>query len=198
MKITIDENICKQYGLEVAELLAILLVKTSTNIPRLFNNMETKQYIIKDAFEGYLVTQHWSDVSDSIILDSEKANVKDENKEIEDLALELMAIFPAQKKQGTCHYFRGNKKDISLRLKKFFKLYGNTYTSEQILNAARKYVESFNGNYSYMRILKYFIWKDERKTDSEGKGYIEETSDLASYIDNNGEESNNDWTAELR
>ena len=109
-----------------------------------------------------------------------------------------MEIFPAQKKQGTCHYFRGNRKDISLRLKKFFKLYGNSYTKEQILEAARKYVASFNGNYSYMRILKYFIWKDERKTDSEGKGYIEETSDLASYIDNNGEESNNDWTAELR
>jgi hypothetical protein len=198
MKITIDEDICKQYGLEVAELLAILLVKTSTNIPRLFNNMEAKQYIIKDAFEGYLVTQHWNDVSDSIILDSEKANIKDENKEIEDLALELMSIFPAQKKQGTCHYFRGNKKDISLRLKKFFKLYGDSYTKEQILDAARKYVASFNGNYSYMRILKYFIWKDERKTDSEGKGYTEETSDLASYIDNNGEESNNDWTAELR
>lgn len=198
MKITIDEDICKQYGLEVAELLAILLVKTSTNIPRLFNNMEAKQYIIKDAFEGYLVTQKWNDVSDSIILDSEKANIKDENKEIEDLALELMSIFPAQKKQGTCHYFRGNKKDISLRLKKFFKLYGDSYTKEQIIEAARKYVASFNGNYSYMRILKYFIWKDERKTDSEGKGYIEETSDLASYIDNNGEESNNDWTAELR
>lgn len=198
MKITIDEDVCKQYGLEVAELLAILLVKTSTNIPRLFNNMETKQYIIKDAFDGYLVTQKWNDVSDSIILDSEKVNIKDENKEIEDLALELMAIFPAQKKQGTCHYFRGNKKDISLRLKKFFKLYGDSYNKEQILEAARKYVASFNGNYSYMRILKYFIWKDERKTDSEGKGYIEETSDLASYIDNNGEESNNDWTAELR
>lgn len=198
MKITIDEDVCKQYGLEVAELLAILLVKTSTNIPRLFNNIEAKQYIIKDAFEGYLVTQKWNDVSESIILDSEKANVKDENKKIEDLALELMAIFPAQKKQGTCHYFRGNRKDISLRLKKFFKLYGNSYTKEQILEAARKYVASFNGNYSYMRILKYFIWKDERKTDSEGKGYIEETSDLASYIDNNGEESNNDWTAELR
>ena len=157
-----------------------------------------KQYIIKDTFDGYLVTQKWNDVSDSILLDSEKANVKDENKEIEDLALELMAIFPAQKKQGTCHYFRGNRKDISLRLKKFFKLYGNSYTKEQIIEAAKKYVASFNGNYSYMRILKYFIWKDERKTDSEGKGYIEETSDLASYIDNNGEESNNDWTAELR
>ena len=198
MKITIDENICKQYGLEVAELLAILLVKTSTNIPKLFNNMEYKQYIIKDTFDGYLVTQKWNDISDSIILDSEKANAKDENKEIEDLALELMTIFPAQKKQGTCHYFRGNKKDISLRLKKFFKLYGNSYNKEQILEAARKYVASFNGNYSYMRILKYFIWKDEKKTDSEGKGYIEETSDLASYIDNNGEESSNDWTAELR
>ena len=51
-----------------------------------------------------------------------------------------------------------------------------------------------------MRTLKYFIWKDEKKEGSDGKRYIEEVSDLASYIENAGQEENlrNDWTSTLR
>ena len=50
-----------------------------------------------------------------------------------------------------------------------------------------------------MRILKYFIWKDEVKVNAEGKRYIEETSDLASWIENEGqeEELTNNWTTLL-
>ena len=110
-----------------------------------------------------------------------------------------MEIFPKGKKEGTCHYFKGNKKDNVLKLKKFFKLYGK-YTDQQILNAARNYVASFNGNYAYMRILKYFIWKDEIKVNSEGTRYVEEVSDLANLIENAGHEDTlrNDWTVELK
>ena len=51
-----------------------------------------------------------------------------------------------------------------------------------------------------MRILKYFIWKDEKKLNQNGELYIEETSDLASYIENEGQEDSieNDWTSTLR
>ena len=49
-----------------------------------------------------------------------------------------------------------------------------------------------------MRILKYFIWKDERKVDSEGSGYVEEVSDLASWIENEGGDTNgSDWTGTM-
>ena len=54
-------------------------------------------------------------------------------------------------------------------MQKFFKLYGNKYTDEQILKATQDYVSSFNGNYSYMRVLKYFILKDERKSDEKSE-----------------------------
>ena len=50
-----------------------------------------------------------------------------------------------------------------------------------------------------MRILKYFIWKDEKKVNEEGKNYIEEVSDLASWIENEGQSDyNSEWTAELK
>ena len=197
MMITINEEICKENGLSVEELLAILLVKASINIPKLFQQMLDKEILVKDMFENYLITQRWNDVSDTILLDSDKSRTPEDR--VESLVTKLMEIFPKSKKEGTCHYFRGNKKDNTLKLKKFFKLYGNKYTDEQIINAAKRYVESFNGNYTYMRILKYFIWKDEKKRDENGNTYIEETSDLATLIENEESiDSSNNWLNELR
>lgn len=78
-----------------------------------------------------------------------------------------------------------------LKLKSFFKLYGRTYTEEEILDAARRYVDSFNGDYRFMRLLKYFIWK---RDNTEG-----EVSELATFIDNDGQEEDvgDDWVTEL-
>lgn len=198
MTFTIDEDVCKKNGTNVAELLVLLLVKLGADIPAIVQDLLEKKHIVKDDLFGQLlITQHWSDVASTILLDSDKDRVPEDR--IEQLALSLMKIFPKEKKAGTCHYFRGNRKDNILKLKKFFKLYGNKYTDEQIIEATKKYVASFNGNYAYMRILKYFIWKDQRKVDEEGKGYIEETSDLASYIDNlDADDGTNDWTSTLK
>lgn len=197
MKISIDEEVCKKYNISISEVLALLLIKSDVNISYLFSNLEDKKMIIKDIINNtYLITQRWDDVLCSVLLDSDSNKEKPDR--VENIALKLMAIFPKEKKAGTCHYFRGNKKDITLKLKKFFKLYGGQYSDEQILNAAKNYVDSFNGNYSYMRILKYFIWKDEKKINEEGKAYIEETSDLATWIENEGQsEHNSEWTGEL-
>lgn len=197
MVITINEDICKNSNLTFSEVLAILLVKTGEDISSLFLSLLDKKILVKDMFGNYLVTQRWDDVVSSIILDSDKTSQSPER--LESLALKLAEIFPREKKAGTCHYFRGNRKDNILRLKKFFKLYGK-YTDEQIINAAKKYVASFNGDYSYMRVLKYFIWKDEIKYDTDGNRYVDETSDLANWIENAGQEDSlgNDWVTELK
>lgn len=197
MTLSINDDICKKYSLEPEEALALLLIKTNNDIPSIINNLLEKKAIVKDMFNNYMLTQRWDDLLCSIMLDSDKDAISEDK--VESLALKLMAIFPKEKKAGTCHYFRGNRKDNILKLKKFFKLYGNKYSEEEILEAAQNYVNSFNGNYKYMRILKYFIWKDEKKIDSNGKYYIEETSDLASCIENKGQNiSNEDWGSELR
>lgn len=198
MTICLSEKECQNNNLGIDEVLAVLLIKVSSDIPKLFESLEEKEIIVKDIFNNYTVTQRWDDVVSTILLDSDK-NPQSKDR-LESLAIKLAEIFPSGKKEGTPYYYKGNKKDNILRLKKFFKLYGNKYTDEQILNAARAYVMSFNGNYQYMRILKYFIWKDERKRDSDGNGYIEETSDLANYIENAGQEENlrNDWTSTLK
>ena len=197
MTITIDEDVCAKYNLTMSEVLAIALVKTGADVPTLFANLEDKKALVKDMFNKYLVTMGYDERVSSVLLDSDKDRQPQDR--IEDLALKMMALFPQQKKQGTSQYFRGNKKDVTLRLKKFFKLYGNRFTDKQILEATDKYVKSFNGNYAYMRVLKYFIWKDERKVDSDGVGYVSEVSDLATYIENETSDmADSDWTARLK
>lgn len=197
MTVSINEEICKKNGLDMSELFAILLIKSCEDLAKLFQSMEDRKILVKDMFKGYMITQRWDDVASSILLDSDKSSQSPER--LENLALKLMEQFPKEKKAGTCHYFRGNKKDNILRLKKFFKLYGK-YTDQQIIDAAKRYVSSFNGNYSYMRVLKYFIWKDDVKTDADGNRYVDEVSDLANWIENAGQEDsmNNDWTSTLK
>lgn len=196
MTITIDEEVCKNWGLTMPEVLAIVLVKTGADIPMLFANLEDKKALVKDIFNKYLVTLGYDERVASVLLDSDKDRQPQDRIEL--LAGQMMELFPALKKAGSSQYFRGNKKDITLRLKKFFKLYGNKFSNDQILDATKKYVESFNGNYTYMRVLKYFIWKDEKRVNSDGEGYVDEVSDLASYIENDGKEFNKEWTANIR
>lgn len=196
MTITIDEEVCKNWGLTMPEVLAIVLVKTGADIPMLFANLEDKKALVKDIFNKYLVTLGYDERIASVLLDSDKDRQPQDRIEL--LAGQMMELFPALKKAGSSQYFRGNKKDITLRLKKFFKLYGNKFSNDQILDATKKYVESFNGNYTYMRVLKYFIWKDEKRVNSDGEGYVDEVSDLASYIENDGKEFNKEWTANIR
>lgn len=196
MKYVIDEKIAKDKGLDLPSVLAIMLVKTCEDIPKLFSNLKEREVLGKDMFSFY-VTPRWDDVMADILLTSDEIVPKDDELDI--LTKELMEIFPSGKKDGTSTYWRGNKKDIKLRLKKFFKLYGNKFTFDQIKEATKRYVNSFNGDYMYMRVLKYFIWKDVKKTDGEGRGFIEEVSDLASYIENEGsDDGNSDWTSTLK
>lgn len=199
MNYVINEDICKKKGMDLPSLLAVLLVKTGVNITELFNDLVNKEVLVRDMFsEGFLVTQRWDSVCSDILLSADKSIPSDER--LLPLVDALMAIFPSGKKEGTTLYWKGNRKDNKERLQKFFKLYGNKYSDEQILHATKKYVESFNGQYTYMRALKYFIWKDEKKTGSDGKQYIEEVSDLASYIENADQENivSGDWTSDLK
>ena len=199
MKITIDEDVCKKYGMTMSELLMILLIKLGVNILELGEQMASVEMIIPDnTINGkYVITQRWNNVAENIILDSDK--YKQPIDRLEQLVIKLQKIFPEGKKEGTSQYWRGNKREISLRLKKFFKLYDNTYTDEQILTAAKNYVETFNGQYNYMRVLKYFIWKDEKKLTEDEKIQVVEISDLANYIENASSinDLKDEWTSTL-
>ena len=196
MKITISEDVCSRHKVSLEKILLILLARVSRNIPSALDALLKEDVIRKDE-DGYSVSEGWSDSIDNILVESET------NKETDDRILELadkmMEEFPKGRKEGSNQYWRGNKKEIAVRLRKFAKMYGGKWTDIELLKATRRYVQSFNGNYKYMRVLKYFIWKVERKQDEEGNQISCETSDRATLLENKEDTvDNNDWTNELR
>lgn len=200
MKFTIDEDACKKVNLSIPEALMILIVKTGVNLSELLKTMKEKQMLVEEHTlmgNSLLVTQRWNDLCESALLSADDTIPKGDR--LNKLAKALMEIFPEGKKDGTSQYWRGNTRDVTLKLQKFFKLYGNKYTDEQIISATQRYVTSHNGSYQYMRVLKYFICKNEKKADSEGVGYVEEVSDLAAYIENAGHEETlkDDWMSTM-
>lgn len=184
MKYVIDSAVAEEMGLSFSQVLALMLIKTGENVEEVLEELANKEAIVAiDASKiKYRITQRWNDLCDNVLLTSDKYVPKEDI--IVPIAEKLMQIFPKGKKPGTPYYWKCNKREVSLKLKSFFKLYGNTYTEEQILNAARDYVDSFNGDYRFMRLLKYFIWKKD--------GEQGEISELATFIDNAGQENVND------
>lgn len=179
MELIINESNLEKYGLSLNDFLYLLLKDSNYTLEEI--NLLEKNKFIKN--------NHTTDLSKEII--SEILNKSREepasDTRIEKLTKTLMNIFPQGKKEGTPYYWKCNPKEVSNKLKRFFVYFGETYSDSQIISATKRYVQSFNGDYRYMRLLKYFIWKNDKvKTDSGVS--IEQVSDLASYIENEGQE----------
>lgn len=202
MRYVISTKALKDKNLKEEEVLVALLIRVCDDIPGLLERLSNKGYIKKndDLFgKGYQINETFLNRVRAALLSNDPDVPKEDV--LDNLASKLMELYPRGKKAGTTSYWRGNKKEIREKLQKFYKLYGNKFTDEQIIEATRKYVASFNGNYSYMRVLKYFIIKDEKTENSEGRCSINQVSDLATLIENAGQENgslDNDWSAELR
>lgn len=199
MKITIDEDVCNHYGLTLTEVLCLLLANRTENAIEEIKKLTHNGMLIEKEEDGkpvIKVLQHANYNLMGVLNESDQKLPQKED--IEKLAAKLRELFPAGMKTGNAMW-RGNIRDLTLRLQKFFKLYGSQYTFDQIYDATKKYVESFNGNYTYMRTLKYFIMKSEVKFDEEGNRHIEDVSDLANFLENDCvREDNDDWLLELR
>lgn len=193
MTITLTEDACKALGVSVGEALYLLAIGSGLDLEEAEKSMRAKGYVKKPSNTllslPLRLTTKGKEVITGIIADS---TPKGTDARLISLAQELREVFPKGKKDGTNNYWSDGATIIVRRLKLFFKKYGD-FTNDQILTAARKYVESFNGNYQFMRTLKYFIFKDARGLE----GNIENTSELLTYIENEGQEEvlRDDWTS---
>lgn len=184
MKFFVDTKYLKEYDIGFDSLLILLSVYFNKPLRVIEYPEDLQGYcnIHPDLKKPYL-TQRGVNLVEDIFLKSEFVD-KNGNLSLEELANELREIYPKGKKPGTAYMWRDSTALIVKRLKAFIKKYGE-YKHEDILMATKKYVTSFNGNYTYMQLLKYFIFKDEE-------------SQLLSYISNPEEEEViNEWD-ELR
>ena len=176
----------------------MIVLENNINLDEAQKVLISKGYITIDRNElflpiGWRLTNVGKDMLNGIIVDSDKH--QEPQDKLTELATKLKTIFPKGKKDGTNYYWSDGIPLIIRRLKLFFKKYGNDFTNEQIIQATEKYVEGFNGSYQYMRLLKYFIFKEKVGANGE----IEGDSELISYIENADEEENlkNEWTSTL-
>ena len=197
MKIEVSDEICKKYNLSITEALVLIGLKYSSQ--EIFQKLNKERFLLdlgSSIFEEetkYKLSRKANEALSCILAESTDAVAK-RTTNIEELADKLRNIYPSGKIYNTNYYYRCNRQDIINKLKTFFKMYGTKYTDEQIINATQKYVNSFNGNYAYLKLLKYFIWKDERL-----KGESVQSL-LADFIENESSEdiTNDDWTIELK
>lgn len=133
------------------------------------------------------------------IVEGTYADMEITGKEIDDrfysLANKLRELFPTGRKPGTQLQWRDSTKVIAQRLKIFVKKFDVKFTDEQVLEATKRYISGFNGNYQFMQVLKYFIMKSVVED-----GATVVNSQLLSYMENTGQEDelSSDWTSVLR
>ena len=197
--ICLSEEAIRQNGTCLGEVLLMLAICNKADLSKAEVSLIQKGFITAARNEdgqliGWRLTNEGSRMIDSVILDSSKE--QEPQDRLVSLAERLKAIFPKGKKAGTNYYWAEGVALIVRRLKLFFRKYGNKFTDEQIIQAAEKYVQGFNGNYTYMRLLKYFIFKEKIGA----AGEVEGDSELISYMENAGqeEELSNDWTFTLK
>lgn len=198
MALTITEEGIKKNNTNLPLILLLALVESKVSLKELTKKAILESYISPayNSNNEYFITKEGLNLLSSTITDSIStlSTTTVENR-LTLLAKELKNIFPKGKKEGTAFYWSEGEVLIVKRLKVFFRKYDiNTYTNEQIIEAAKTYVESFNGDYKYMKLLKYFIFKEVR-TEESG---VDIDSQLITYIENKGEVDNRgDWTSEL-
>lgn len=198
MTVCLSKEGCQKNNVSIGEALLLLSIHNNADLDVAQKELIRKGYITADRNDlfqqvGWRLTNKGTEVIDSVIVDSDKKSKPDER--LTQLATRLKEVFPKGKKDGTNYYWADGVALIVRRLNLFFRKYGDTYTDEQIVKAAEKYVQGFNGNYAYMRLLKYFIFKEKVGA----AGEVEGDSELISYIENAGQEENlrNDWTSTI-
>lgn len=196
MKLTIDEYILDKYNLSLNEFLVLYLSANSVNIKSCMESLIKKGLAYKDMFyaDSIVVSNNIKDTVSSIIIESDK-NIIDKDQQFTDLANKLRELYPAGRKEGTTYMWRGTTAEIAKKLKTLVVKYGYSFTEEQVIKATKEYINSFNGNYKRMRLLKYFILKSEKDADDN----INVISELMSFIENEGQldSERNDWMSTM-
>lgn len=191
-KVSINKDVLEKYNLSMDEFLVLLLTYNKANIQEVKQSLVEKGLADFSVFDDELViSSATKDLITSISIDSD-VKVLSKDKEFKELADKLKELFPKGKKAGTTYMWRDSTAVIARKLKTLVVKYDYQFTEEQAIKATKAYVESFNGDYTYMQLLKYFILKS--LPDGEIK------SDFMSYIENEGDENDmgNDWNTSLK
>ena len=193
MIFTIDEKLMTKHKLSLKETLLLATIKTAPGtLDDAFLKL-SKRGIITKRGRQYLVEASWVETMGKIIADGDLR--------LRNLAEEMKKCYPEGKMPGTAFYYRCNTREVAAKLAKFLRNNGD-YPDEEIIDATKRFVASFNGNYKYLPLLKYFISKNKNVMGEDGTQHVTEVSLLASYLENKDGtpdmQNNDEWLMTAR
>jgi len=191
-KLIVDSQKVESLKLDLEEAFALLCISCQSKDTDCIKSLESKGLI----YEGEITDKGKKTIKSFAVYKEEETLPLD----LEVVAKGMKELFPKGKRPNTNTYWTDSCASIVERLKTFFKKFPIKITENELINATKVYVESFNGDYTYMRNLKYFIYRQRLSMDGEK----EESSELMETLDRiqNKEEmsdsTNSEWTAELK
>ena len=184
---TINEEKLKKYDANISEIVAMMFLQyVGNDIQEVLDELFSKGFVEYAYGKKYVtLTKEGESCLKDIVFNKKQTNKIYDNSYNIELAKKMAQCFPKTIKPGTNVYFRSNPKETSDKLKKFFEKFGE-YSEEDILKATQKYVDTHvnNNDLKTMRVLKYFIWKDDEKFDEDGNLKVVRKSELADYLEN--------------
>ena len=196
MKWTIDSTVLEKYNLSMDEFILLLFLARGGDIQKCLSSLLAKKWVDRNIFhpEQVVLSLETKETVQGILLDSDKL-VNGKQDDFNALADKLREIFPKGNKAGTNYNWRSSTAEIARNLKNLVVKYNCKFTEEEAIEATKAYVSSFNGDYKYMKLLKYFLLKTPRNNN----GDVEIESDFMTYLENKGaaEEHNGNWAVDL-
>ena len=192
MKYTIDKEVLEKYNLSIEEFLVLLINHIDGDYTQAKESLIAKgiahQNIIEP--EKLVLSTNTKELVTSVLIDSD-SKVIDKDGEYTVLAEKLKELYPKGKKPGTPYMWRDATGVIAKKLKAVCVQFDVQLSESKAVEATKAYINSFNGDYTYMQLLKYFILKKDPKTG-------ELRSDFLSYLENEDTTENRDWNVTVK
>ena len=165
MNISINQSILDKYGMSIEEFLVLYLCSKDFDIEEIIKSLINKGFANRNLYNKVtaVISNNTKELISSILIDSDKS-VIDKDEEFNRVAEKMKEVFPDGRKPGTTYYWKDSTAVIARKLKTLVAKFNFKFTEEQAITATREYVKSFNGDYQYMQLLKYFILKTDNHT----------------------------------
>lgn len=196
MKYTIDTEVLAREGIELDEALYLLSLYKKKNIDTgTIERLKRKDKILVPDDMPNKLTSRGVSLIETIIAKSKLHISSNDMERYRALADKIRNLYPKGLKPGTNYQWRDSTAIIADRLIKLVAKYNIEFSDEEAIDATKRYIESFNGNYKYMQILKYFISKQKPVENAPA----EQNSQFLSFLQNkeSGITNSDDWTLNL-
>jgi hypothetical protein len=196
MKFIIDPELIEKYDLTLEECILLIFLARGGKIQPTIQSLKRKMWM--EDVEGhpgdFRISRANMETLTNIITDSADSRQFKEEFYTK-VANKLRELYPKGNKPGTLYNWRGSTAEIARKLKNLVVKYNCRFTEEEAITATKSYVSSFNGDYKYMKLLKYFLLK----TPTNNNGDVEIESEFMTYLENPeaGDFQNNNWTTDL-